>query len=159
MAIGLATARAKAADVELLCLQHDLEQETLASVLGEIKKQLQQDLAAPNLGRTSAAKPPAVALVTCFHYLNRSLLASVSAGLPSGATFMASIATVKNLERHKRPSTRFLLEPGELADLIVGGQVEAPVGELSIMHSFEGWNSAGNHEAEIIVRRSRHLSD
>lgn len=159
VAINLATARATATGVDLLCLQQDLEQSTLASVLRDIEAQLHRDLNQMTSDNPGSIAGPEVGIVSCFHYLNRELLASVSAGLPPGAVLMASIATVRNLERHEKPSARFLLEPRELEDLILGGQDDPPVGTLSILHSFEGWNSAGNHEAEIIVRRSRHSRD
>jgi hypothetical protein len=90
-------------------------------------------------------------LITCFHYLDRTLLASVVDGLPSGAIFMAAIATVTNQERNARPSARFLLQPGELAALVVGSDDAST--QLDVLHRHEGWNDTDHHEAELVVRR------
>ncbi|MEM7274934.1 MAG: class I SAM-dependent methyltransferase [Actinomycetota bacterium] len=92
--------------------------------------------------------PPSV--VTCTHYLDRTLLGSVAAGLPPGGAFGCSIATVVNLERHQRPSARFLLEPGELPALVVGSTIA-----VDVLHQEEGWTPEGTHEAALVVRRPR----
>ncbi len=94
---------------------------------------------------------PPVAVVSCFHYLQRGLLQSVATDLPAGAIFACSIATVNNLERNERPSRRFLLEPGELKRLVVGrsdGETD-----LEVLHDHEGWNERAQHEAELLVRK------
>lgn len=89
---------------------------------------------------------PTPTVITCCNYLHRPLLASVAGGLPSGARFVVAIATSTNLERHARPSARFLLEPGELVSLVVG---QAP-SRLRILHRREGWSPEG-HRAELVV--------
>jgi hypothetical protein len=89
----------------------------------------------------------AVTVVTCFHYLNRTILRSVAADLPPGAVFAAAIATTTNLERHPRPSARFLLDPGELRELVIGRS------DLEVVHWAEGWVRTGHHEAELVVGR------
>lgn len=93
-----------------------------------------------------AVGPPAPALVTCTNYLDRILLASVADGLPAGARFAAAIATTANLERHDRPTPRFLLAPGELEELVVG----RAAGRLRLLHRREGW-AEDRHRAELVV--------
>ena len=141
VAIARASAAATRQGVNLFARQLDLSDHSMASALAK------------------AEPPEPVTLVCCFHYLNRSLLQTVASDLPPGAVFAASIATVGNLERHDRPSARFLLDPGELGDLVVGMGQEDHGSQLTVLHHWEGWNSAGFHEAEIVVRRSRHLSN
>lgn len=94
----------------------------------------------------SAVGPPAPSIVTCCNFLDRRLLASVADGLPSGARFLAAIATTTNLERHPRPSRRFLLEPGQLASLVLGSSSE----RLRVLHRREGW-AEDRHLAELVV--------
>jgi hypothetical protein len=106
------------------------------------------DLAGLGLGRVlELLGPPPPDVVTCFHHLQRPLLASVADDLPPGALFLAAIATTTNLERHERPPARFLLEPGELVELVVGDG-----SQLQVLHRREGW-ADDRHRAEIVVRR------
>lgn len=93
-----------------------------------------------------AVGPPAPSVVTCFNFLDRTLLASVATDLPSGCRFLAAVATVVNLERHERPPARFLLDRGELESLVVG----EGVGRLRLLHRREGW-ADDRHRAEIAV--------
>lgn len=139
VAIGLAEQEAPARGVNLFTVQRDLETETLGSVLERVADVVQNR----------------VATVSCVHYLNRTLLASVAAGLPPGAAFMASIATVANQERHERPSARFLLDRGELVDLVMNGDKPDRAIPLTVIHSSEGWTAEGTHEAELVVMRQR----
>ena len=145
VALGLATDRATSVDIDLLTVQMDLEGMTVGAVLDAVRS-----------GRSDDER---LAVICCFHYLNRHLLASVIDELPPGSTFLASIATRTNLERHSKPSARFLLEPGELRDLVVPVGRSNHLPDLELIHHFEGWNADGFHEAEIIVRRPRHSSD
>lgn len=89
---------------------------------------------------------PLPAVVTCFNFLDRTLLASVGDDLPIGCRFVAAIATVANLERHARPPGRYLLERGELASLVSGGAGR----RLALLHRREGW-ADDRHRAEIAV--------
>ena len=107
------------------------------------------DLAGRRLGQAlerAGASSPSV--VTCFDYLDRDLLASVPADLPAGCRFVAAIATTTNLERHRRPSARYLLRPGELAGLVGGSGRRS----LAVLHRREGW-ADDRHRAEIVVER------
>lgn len=69
-------------------------------------------------------------LISCFHYLQRDLFPALRATLAPGAFLVVEIATVRNLERHAKPSSRFLLEPGEIIDL---------VGDLKVDYYREDW--------------------
>jgi tellurite methyltransferase len=81
--------------------------------------------------------------VSCFHYLQRSLFPSLIARLATGGVLVCEIATVRNLERHASPGARFLLQPGELAELCR---------PLAILTHQEGWFE-GSFLARIIARR------
>lgn len=105
------------------------------------------DLTGIGLGRALAdigGVTPAA--ITCWNYLSRPLLASVADELPSGCRFLVGVATTTNLERNERPSARFLLEPGELTELVVG----AVPTRLRVLHRREGW-AADRHRAELVV--------
>jgi len=51
--------------------------------------------------------------------------------------------TTINLERHPRPSERFLLRPGEVVELLAG---------QTVVHLEEGWGAEGRHEARVVAR-------
>ena len=86
-------------------------------------------------------------LMSCVHYLDRGLLQRAGTALAPGGMLAAAIATVTNLERHERPSMRFLLEPGELPALVT------TVPELTVVHHDEDWRENGTHEAWVIATR------
>jgi len=83
-------------------------------------------------------------IITCFHYLQRALFPVLCAALAPGGVLACEIATRRNLERHARPSARFLLEEGELARLVE---------PLEILHGEEGWLD-GQHLARVVAARS-----
>ena len=83
-------------------------------------------------------------VVTCFHYLQRALFPVLRDALAPGGLLICEIATRRNLERHARPSARFLLEEGELAELV------AP---LDIVHGEEGWFD-DRALARVVARRA-----
>jgi tellurite methyltransferase len=82
--------------------------------------------------------------VLVFHYLERAVLASIADALSPQGTLVVVHPTLRNLERHARPSARFLLEEGELRAL---------VGGLEVSHYEEGWSVEGRHEATLVARR------
>jgi len=53
-----------------------------------------------------------------------------------------SPTTTTNLERHERPSSRFLLDPGELPDLVP---------DLEVVEFTEAWRSNNAHEAWLVA--------
>jgi len=81
--------------------------------------------------------------ISCFHYLQRSLFPALVARLAPGGVLVCEIATVRNLERHASPSARFLLHPGELAELCR---------PLAIVTQQEDWFD-GSSLARVIARR------
>jgi tellurite methyltransferase len=84
-------------------------------------------------------------LILCFHFLERRLFPRYAGLLAPGGLLVVIHPTVKNLERHKSPSARFLLDPGELRRL---------AGDLVIDRYEEGWLAEGRHEALLVARRS-----
>ena len=82
-------------------------------------------------------------VISCFHYLQRSLFPALAAGLAPGGLLICEIATVRNLERNARPPARFLLEEDELPGLC------AP---LEIAWFREGWH-ADRAVAQIVARK------
>jgi SAM-dependent methyltransferase len=65
--------------------------------------------------------------ISCFDYLQRDLFAAMAERLAPGGVLIAEAATRRNLERHARPSARFLLEPGELLRLVTPLRLEVEV--------------------------------
>lgn len=86
-------------------------------------------------------------LLCCTHYLDRNLLGGLSNHLNPGGIIAVAIATTTNLERHERPSKRFLLELGELIGLTTAN---AP--DLHILRADETWRTNEVHEAWIIAQ-------
>lgn len=89
---------------------------------------------------------PLYDLVVIVHFLSREQRDAYAHLLVDGGLLVHVQQTVKNLERHARPSRRFLVEEGEMA---------AWVGELgfeTLVHR-EDWNDEGVHEAAVIARR------
>lgn len=87
-------------------------------------------------------------LISCVHYLDRYLLASLHEQLAGGGVTAIAIATKRNLERHERPSARFLLEPGELSQIVLGDR-----NDMTVIRSDETWRNNGAHEAWLIARK------
>ena len=93
----------------------------------------------------AAAFPPGPwDVILCHHFLWRPLFAHAGATLSEAGLLLFAQPTRVNLERHPRPSARFLLEPGELAELA------APLRVLSLS---EGWRASGRHEAQLVAAR------
>jgi hypothetical protein len=84
------------------------------------------------------------AAISVFHYLQRDLFPALVAQLAPGGLLVCEIATVGNLERHEKPSRRFLLEPDELRALCV---------PLEVVFHHEGWHD-DRCVARILARRS-----
>ena len=82
-------------------------------------------------------------VITCFAYLQRDLFPALALALAPGGVLVCEISTVRNLERHPRPSRRFLLECGELRRLLAS---------LEVLHEHEGWVD-DRAVARVIARR------
>lgn len=89
---------------------------------------------------------PLYDLVVIVHFLSREQRDAYAHLLVDGGLLVHAQQTVKNLERHARPSRRFLVEEGELAAWVEG------LGFETLVHR-EGWNDDGVHEAAVIARR------
>lgn len=79
-------------------------------------------------------------LLVSVDYLQRDLFPAFRDRLKPNGRVVFSQPTTTNLERNPRPSERFLLRPGELAELLTGYRVE---------YLWEGW-AGGRHEAHAV---------
>jgi tellurite methyltransferase len=91
---------------------------------------------------------PLFDLVVVAHYLDRERRDSFVDLLVPEGVLVAANPTVTNLERHERPSARFLVERGELA------RWAESLG-LELLASREDWNDDGTHEAYVVARKPR----
>jgi cyclopropane fatty-acyl-phospholipid synthase-like methyltransferase len=89
---------------------------------------------------------PLYDLVVIVHYLSREQRDAYARLLVDGGILVHVQQTVKNLERHARPSRRFLVDEGELAAWI------DDLGFEMLVHR-EDWTDDGVHEAAVIARR------
>lgn len=108
------------------------------------ERDLELETVALDLTRDPLPPGPFV-LVLCFHYLQRDLFPAFVEALAPGGLLLFSQPTRINLERHEKPSERFLLEPGELPSLIPPA--------LDVVRLEEDWLEDGRHEARVIARR------
>ena len=83
-------------------------------------------------------------VIVCVHYLDREVLPRLASALQIGGLLVVAVATVTNLERHTRPSARFLLEQGELPSLVP---------DLDVVRHDETWRESGTHEAWFVGER------
>lgn len=81
-------------------------------------------------------------VIICVHYLNRYMLGTLGDRLSRTGRVVVAIATRTNLERHERPSARFLLDRDELPTLLP---------DLRVLHHEETWRSNGMHEAWLVA--------
>jgi tellurite methyltransferase len=79
-----------------------------------------------------------------FNYLERRLFDALPDLLAPGGVFVFSQPTVTNLERHPRPSRRFLLNDGELKDLLPK--------TFDILQFEESW-ACDRYEARLVAQR------
>ncbi|MDX1947041.1 MAG: class I SAM-dependent methyltransferase [Pirellulaceae bacterium] len=82
-------------------------------------------------------------LIVSVCYLWRPLYAVFPKVLAPGGLLAIVQPTRKNLERHPKPPADFLLEEGELPQLVNG---------LEIVHYEEGWLADGRHDACIVAK-------
>ena len=82
-------------------------------------------------------------LAVVSNFLHRPLLGALRDLLNPGGLALVRIATVTNLERHDRPSARFLVEEDELSALCPG---------LEVIDFVQRWFD-DRHEARLIARR------
>ena len=84
------------------------------------------------------------ALVLCTNYLQESVWPAVARVLDIGGVAIWAHPTVANLERHAKPSRRFLLEPGR-------GRAILEEAGLRILHAEESW--VGDRHLSCVVGR------
>tara|TARA_Y100000768_G_scaffold379547_1_gene355438 strand:+ start:4259 stop:4825 length:567 start_codon:yes stop_codon:yes gene_type:complete len=82
-------------------------------------------------------------IAVCCNFLDRSLYSILHNYVTPKGVLFVKVATVTNLERHEKPSRRYLVETGELPDLIPGFE------PLSYV---EDWFD-DRHEARMVCRR------
>lgn len=130
VALATAARAARRSDVALECIERDVETEGL---------------------------PPGRSwdLVLMHYYFDRAVARAAWDAVRPGGLLALAQPTVVNLERHGRPGRRFLLEPGELADLadrlVRTGSDREPAAE--VMTCSEAWRDDGFHEGRLVVRR------
>lgn len=81
-----------------------------------------------------------------FHFLERALFPRIASVLRPGGLLIGSLATVTNLERHKRPPRPYILDDSELPSLIH---------DLDTLRYEEDWRD-DHHEARFVARRASH---
>ncbi|MDC0713209.1 class I SAM-dependent methyltransferase [Stigmatella sp. ncwal1] len=91
-----------------------------------------------------ALPPGPFDVVLCLNFLHRPLFAVLPERLSPGGLFIFAQPTRNNLQRHRHPSARFLLEEGELFQWVQG---------LDAVSYTEGWTEEGTHEARWVARR------
>ncbi len=122
VALDQAMATARDQGLELECMQRDLEAEGLPH------------------GRLWD-----VALMHLYH--PRELLRELPTHIEPGGVLLFSQPTVLNLERHDRPSRRFLVEPGELRS------VADTMTDMEVLELSEEWRTSDRHDAWLVARR------
>ncbi len=86
-------------------------------------------------------------VVLIHHFLARDVVGAADDLLVPGGLLLWCQPTVRNLERHARPSRRWLLREGELAALA------RAIPDVEIVELTEGWTAEGRHEARLVLRR------
>jgi SAM-dependent methyltransferase len=117
VALEFAAVRARSCDVALATLEIDLAENDLPGGPWDV--------------------------IMVFHYLDRRLFSAFSRLVQPGGFVIGSLATVRNLERNKRPPLPYLLDEGELPGLIDG---------LDLTNYDESWED-GHHDARFVARR------
>ena len=82
-------------------------------------------------------------------YYDRGVLEGLVGDVAPGGVVMLCQPTETNLERHARPSARFLLSEGEVAELASWFEARG----FEILEASEGWRPSGRHDGWLIVRR------
>lgn len=101
---------------------------------------------------TEPLPPGRFEVIVVVDYLDRDVWSVLPSLLAPGGLLLASQPTVRNLERHARPSVRWLLEEGEI-DALVHVAVDADP-DLRLVEATEGWTRQGRHEAHLVLRRA-----
>jgi SAM-dependent methyltransferase len=81
-------------------------------------------------------------LVLCLNFLWRPLFNVFPQVLAPGGLLVFAQPTRSNLQRNPHPSARFLLEDGELPQMLRG---------LEVLSYTEGWTEEGRYEARLVA--------
>ena len=85
-------------------------------------------------------------VVLIHHFLAVEVVRAAPDLLAPGGVLLWCQPTVRNLERHARPSRRWLLAEGEASALV------DPIEGIEVVELTEGWTQDGRHEAHLVVR-------
>jgi tellurite methyltransferase len=110
---------------------------------------VQVDLAA----EAESLPPGPFDAIVVHHYLDRDVWSALPDALAPGGVLLVCQPTVRNLERHPRPSARWLLDEGEIG-LLTQVAVDADP-DLEVVEITEDWTDEGRHEARLVLRRAR----
>ncbi len=82
-------------------------------------------------------------LIVCFHYRQPTLFPLIATQVAPGGIVVAELATMKNLERQKKPSRKWLCESNELL---------SASRDLQVVYYRESW-VGDRHLSRLIARR------
>lgn len=105
---------------------------------------VQRDVVVAGVPAASDAQP-LWDLIVCFNFIDRALYSRLPEHLQPGGQLLIAHPTVRNTERHARPSARFLLDEGELPTLVSG---------LQVLRCDEGWLDGEHHLALLLAVKS-----
>lgn len=83
-------------------------------------------------------------LITCTNYFQPDLFSAIHSALEPRGLFVFAQPTLYNLERHAKPSARFLIDTAAQRHLFDA---------FELIEVFEGWTERGTHELRVIARR------
>lgn len=96
-------------------------------------------------------------VVVVHHFLDRPVWARIPRVLAEGGALFLCQPTERNLDRHPRPSRRWLLAEGEIAAFAAAATAADPA--LEVVEIGEGWTDEDRHEARLVIRRGPAASD
>lgn len=121
VAVDRAAARAAAAGVSIEAIRRDVERRGLP--------------------------PGPWDVIVITYFLDRAVLRQAPGLLAVDGLLLFAHPTVRNLERHDRPSRAWLLAEGELDELT------AALDGVEVVEASEGWTEEDRHEARLVARR------
>ncbi len=91
-------------------------------------------------------------LVLMHYYFDVAVVRLAWNAVTPGGLLALAQPTMTNLERHDRPSRRFLLELGQVEAL---ADELATTAQLHVLTCSQGWRDNDRHEGRLVVRRSQ----
>jgi tellurite methyltransferase len=86
-------------------------------------------------------------VVLSHHYLDVEVWRDAVGRLGPGGVALLCQPTVRNLDRHDRPGRSWLLEEGQLEEVV------ATLDHTEVLELSEGWTDEDRHEARAVLRR------